>query len=407
MFDSARHVDSVPIEDIQEPNRDEKLHPLEDEDPDDWGDFKESVGTSPITPPLARKTDDGYELIVGDRRLRAVKENGADTIDLRVVKGEIAQNDLYAARIAENYHRKESDQDKKSWTVAQLSAPALLPPAERDDGVERIKQTEVAETMGLTSSRVSQLLKPLKNKNPLRSVLRGIASGRRPDEEDIEVIDNIVGLLNGQQGHKVLATGEEGWVADSLGDMKGVSLGEIEMMAKKAVEEEWSADTFLEEIRSEFASTSNAAVNAKMDSGPVAGDDPFADNSRAQTRDDGVDGGIETDRDDPENKNTETPDRIDFDEPNISVEWDELIDDSDLSGMTDADSVTELTRRKYQDVALQDDAAIAINVLAEISNQPKEEVIRKFVQPAIAEAAARFVEEHASSTEETEKVPAE
>jgi hypothetical protein len=407
MFDSARHVDSVPIEDIQEPTRDEKLHPPENEDSEEWEEFKKSVGTSPITPPLARKTDDGYEIIVGDRRLRAMKENGADTIDLRVVQGEVSQNELYAARVAENYHRKSSDRDKKSWTVTQLSAPALLPPAERDKEVEQLMKKEVAEMMGVTGPRVSQLLKPLKNKNPLRAALCDTAAGRRPDEEDIEVIDNIVGLLNGQQGHKVLATGEEGWVSDSLGEMEDVSLGEIEMMAEKAVEEGWGADTFLEEIRSEFVSTPSAQVNPKKESGPLTGEDPYADDSPARTRDDGVDGGIETDRDDPENRETETPDRIDFGEPNVSVEWDELIDDSDLSGVTDADSVTDLTRRRYQDVALQDDAAIAINVLAEISNQPKEEVIRKFVQPAIAEAAARFVEEHASSTKETEKVPAE
>jgi len=395
MFDSAETVEDVPLDKIQTPNRDEKLHPPENEDQEDWEEFKSSVGTEPIQLPLAKRNGDGFEIIVGDRRTRAVEENGAETLDIRVIDEDISRNDVFVTRVAENYHRSDSDPRTKAWYAAQLSAPSLLLPGERDPDIEVMSQTEVADIMDVSDASVSNWLDRLRDENPLRAVLRKKTVKKRASEDEIETIDNIVELLKSQKDHKVIATGEEGFVADRLKDLEGVSLGEIELMAEKAVENGLNAGKFLEEVKDTYAADETSGSSpGSMSSGPLGGEDPFADNSSGRSFDDGVDAGPEGEREDE----SETVPGYDFDDPNISVDLDGVLPNDE---MFTKDEVTtrNVKGRKIQDVSMEDEAAVLLNALIELSRRPNEtddealrRVQRNFLQPVLIEEATYEIE---------------
>lgn len=392
--------ETVDIEDVKAPNRDEKLHPPENEDEEEWEDFKTSVGTNPIYNPIAEKNGDKYEIIVGDRRLRAMKENGAEEIDLEVVD-DASRNDIYTTRIAENSQRTDSDRFQKAFTLAQLCRPWLLEPAERDGDVEVISQTEAARAIGFSDGYISQLVNggPLVDRRTLRHVLGQKGARKQLTEEEIEKVDNIVSLLKGSEGHKVMATGEEGWIADKLDSFQDVSLGEIEIMAERAVEEEWTTSDFLENLEEAYVKKSTDGVEPKVSSGPVAGDDPYADETPDQTRDEDTDAGPTTNED--SEAATETASRPDFGDANIEIDWDDLLDEDMLNGELGFERVGDITSLKWQDVSLQDDAAIMMNALAEATAKPgedadeaKERVRENFLEQVFVEAGAKFLNEN-------------
>ena len=381
MFDSAETVEDVPLDKIQTPTRDEKLHPPENEDQEDWGEFKSSVGTEPIQLPLAKRNGDGYEIIVGDRRTRAVEENGAETLDIRVIDEDISRNDVFVTRVAENYHRSDSDPRTKAWYAAQLSAPSLLLPGERDPDIEVMSQTEVADMMDVSDASVSNWLDILRDENPLRAVLREKTVRKRASEDEIETIDNIVELLKSQNGHKVIATGEEGFVADRLQDLEGVSLGEIELMAEKAVENGLNAGKFLEEVKDTYAADETGSSPGSMSSGPLGGEDPFEDNSPDSSFDDGVDEG-------PANEDKEEPDASstpDLDAPNIVVDLGEVLPEDDH--FPDDVTKSDVQVRGWQDVSIKDDAAVLLNAVAEMYGEDIDKIRQKWLEPLIIEEA--------------------
>jgi ParB/RepB/Spo0J family partition protein len=411
MIENAR-TETVDIDDVERPNPSERLHPDNDEEEDEWEEFKESVGTNPIHNPIAKKNGDTYEIIVGDRRTRAMEENGAEEIDLEVVD-DLSTDELYALRVSENHHRKGSNKRTEAEYLAQLCRPWLLLPAERADDIEVVSQTEAADMVGVSEGWVSQLLNnpdqsPLVRERPLRHVLGKKAPRRQLSEDEIETVDNILNLLTGGEGHKVIAEGEENWISNRLEDCPGVSFSEIETMAEKAVEEGWTGNTFLEQIHENYENKDQGG-SANVESRPLGGEDPFADTSPDRSFDEGNDAGPASEED--EDGSNETTDHPDFGEPNISVDWDELLDEEMLSGVTGAEDLRDVKVSRWQDVSLQDDAAIMMNALAEATARPgeteeeaKKRVRENFLERVFVEAGAEFLSEELE--EETEVAPA-
>lgn len=395
----AETLENIPVDQVHRPNRDERLHPDEEEDEEEWEAFKASVGTDPLYPPLVKENGSGYEIVVGDRRFRAMTENGAETVDLRLLDGdEMDEAQKYVTRVVENHHRKENNKEKEAWYAAQFTSPWMLPPAERWDDVDRMTKGEYADMIDYANSgSVSNLIHDqIGNDKPLRYALGKKAGGRSPNEDDIETIDNIVALLNGQEGHKVIATGEDGWVADKLEAMDNVSLGEIETMAQQAVEEGMSAKTFLEETKATYDATETTATASSMSSQPLAGDDPFTDTTPTQTRDEGTDAGPAGD--DETGAETDIPELPDLGQEVSDVDLDDVVTDDLFRNGTTAGDVKV---RKYQDVAVQDDAAVVLNALAEAIRHPDEtddeamdRVRENIVEPLLLQEGTKLLTEH-------------
>lgn len=405
--DDSAVVERLSLDEIETPEREEKLHPEENEDSEEWQEFRESIGAEPDIPPICVRRDDGVELIDGDRRLRALQDNYDDGVeaagDVRCVvydadKNELDETEKTLKMIEANEHRKASDPYQRAWNVAQLVAPWLLPPAERKDDVERMTNSELADRRGRSSSAISQWLNPLRNKYPIRNVLGKVGNssmGRdQMGADKIDTIDKVIQVLNhgNENSRGVLASNESAWVADQLDEMRGVGLGEIKQVAEKAADEGWNSDKFLETLRENFAEKEETPDKAAktMDEGTLGGSDPFADTSPGQTYDDRETGDIETDEETPETDFQQEPEHpVNFDDPNLDVDWDALVDEGDLLG---DESLDQLTHRKYLDTVLEDEAAIMVYVLAELSGEDTEDVIRKVVQPAIVEYGEKILE---------------
>lgn len=379
----------IPIDEIEPPSRSEKLHPFEGENDDDeeggWEEFRESVGTEPNVPPTVRKVGDEYELVDGDRRLRALKENDAQKVQCQIRHDLNDRTDILAERIECNEFRKPNDKKARSRYIAQMGAPWLLPPGERDDEVETMTQTEVGKRIGHAQGVISRWLEPMKNEYALRASLADKA-GNRPDEDDIQIIDQITNLLKqgGEDGNLVIPIGKEQFVASELAKMGGVSLSEIETVAEKAVEGGWSDQRFLEYLDEKYAYDPEKpeGVDAGMADGssdPLDGDenskkkDKFEDNSRVSV-------------DDVDVEDEANP----FEAPEVDPEFEELVDDSDLNG----ESLSELESRKMMSQTIEDDAAVTINLIAAKTGLNPRDVLKEFIEPHIVNVGVAFLREN-------------
>lgn len=368
---------SIPIDDIVPPERSDKLHPYEDEDQESWEEFRTSIGTEPNKPLEVMDCGDHYEIIDGDRRFRALRENEAETVPCFIrQQGEEIQNesDRLIKMVTANEFRKPSNKEQRARHIAQLVAPWLLSSGERSDDTELMTQSDFSSEIGKSQGTISIWLQPVRDTNPLRAALSEKASGRRPDEDDIEQIDNIVDLLKrgGDDGNLVISIGQEQFVASELDDMEGVSLSELETVAEKAVDEGWNSPRFLEYVNENYAFDDMDIVEENVDAGMMDGStDPFEDNDFTDSE------GISVDDVDVETEDEE----VDFSVPNIDVDWSDHISDSDLNGT----SLSELKTRRMMSQTIQDEAAVAMNVLSTTTGLSHREVMKQFVEPLIVD----------------------
>lgn len=371
-------VDTVDLDDLHEPERTEKLHPWENDEGEEWESFKESVGQEPNKPLDVRENGSGYDVIDGDRRLRALKENDAEEVECRIFT-EMSDEEFYLRRVRANEARKENDPFKRSWYTAQFVAPWLLPPGERFD-VEKMSQYDYADAVGVTQGSVSNWLGPIKDIHPLRAVLDGKV-GNHVTQGHIEKIDECVACLTGRRGSRVIPDGQIGWAADQMADMEHASLAELHTTAEKASDEKWSLNKFLEYIDEHFGHDTPTVSGSGIQSGVVG----TYDDSPVETRDGNPDKVAP-----PDPEPTPEPDP-DFVQTDIDVTWREYVSDDDLPGDTTVSSVA--MRRMGPPISIEDEPRAAIEMLSEVLGIDRDEVVNTVLGGAIVDEAVNILQD--------------
>src|SRR5262245_37181318 len=80
--------------------------PRKDFDPDELSALKQSLATHGLLQPVVvRSTPTGYQLIAGERRLRAARENGWKEIPVRIV--DFNDRQVFEAAMVENLQRAD------------------------------------------------------------------------------------------------------------------------------------------------------------------------------------------------------------------------------------------------------------------------------------------------------------
>lgn len=122
--------------------------PRKDFDPEEMAALKSSLATHGLlNPVVVRATESGYQLIAGERRLRAAREVGWENIPVTVV--DFNDQKVFEAALVENLQRSD------------------LNPIEKAQGFQeylqryKVTQEELAKTLGLDRSTVSNLIRLL------------------------------------------------------------------------------------------------------------------------------------------------------------------------------------------------------------------------------------------------------
>lgn len=101
-----------------------------------------------ITPLTVRKTEDGYELVAGERRLRAASLAGLSTVPCYIVQADDRESSLMA--LLENLQRRDLDCFEEAASLHRLCQEFHM------------TQKEAAERVGKTQSAVANKLRLLK-----------------------------------------------------------------------------------------------------------------------------------------------------------------------------------------------------------------------------------------------------
>jgi ParB family chromosome partitioning protein len=144
----------LPVADV-EPNR---YQPRRAFDPDALADLKQSMSVSGLLQPVVvRQTQGGYELVAGERRLRAARDLGWKRIP-GVVR-DVDDRTLLTLALVENLQR------------------ASLSPMDEAEGYDRLlrefglSQADVAERVGRDRSTVANAIRLLKLPKPVQALL--------------------------------------------------------------------------------------------------------------------------------------------------------------------------------------------------------------------------------------------
>jgi len=140
------------------PNR---LQPRQHFDPDHLRTLAESIRTNGVLQPIVvRPGASGYEIIAGERRWRAAKEAGRDTIP--AVVRDATEEQLLALALVENLHRADLDPIEKAEACQSLMTRF------------RMTQEDAASRIGQSRSSLANLLRLLDLPEPVRNL---VASG--------------------------------------------------------------------------------------------------------------------------------------------------------------------------------------------------------------------------------------
>lgn len=375
--------ENVPVDEIEEPTRSEKLHPYEDEEDENWEEFRASVGEEPNKPLEVKKNGEGYDLIDGDRRLRALRENDAETAPCYILdEGEDINDDsdFVLRMVVANEFRKDSDPKQRARKIAQITAPWLLKPSDRIE-TELLSQSDLASEVGKSQGTISNWLDPIRvDEYPIRAAVADKCSSPKPGEDDIELIDETVELLRRGTGDNdmIVRLGQSQFVAEELKDMEGVGLREVHTAAEKGVDEGWNSQRFLEYVDKNYA-YDDTSLDDDVETDILGDDQPdFADPVDPTEGHDPSEG-VDLEEDDG--------DEIDFGMPEIDVDWSEHVDDDELNG----ESLASLEGQRMMSQQIEDDASVAIKVLSAKTGMSERNVMKKLVEPAIVDQAVKFL----------------
>ncbi|UCD54668.1 MAG: ParB/RepB/Spo0J family partition protein [Candidatus Omnitrophota bacterium] len=142
--DMAEKVDKIKISSIK-PN---KLQPRKKFNSEKLKELKDSIKEKGVIQPvIVRPNEDGYELIAGERRFRAVKELGYDEIP--VIVKEVSDADSLELALIENIQREELNSIEEANAYMDL--------------IEKFNfsQEEISKAVGKDKSTVSNTLRLL------------------------------------------------------------------------------------------------------------------------------------------------------------------------------------------------------------------------------------------------------
>lgn len=147
-------------------------------DPEAIGQLAESIRQYGVLNPLTvRRTGDGYELIAGERRLRAAKQAGLLEVPCMVMSA--TEQDSSALALVENLQRRDLDFFEEAWGFKKLIDTFGL------------TQEEAARKVGKTQSAVANKLRLLRlSQKNMQMIREGDLTERHarallrlPDEE--------------------------------------------------------------------------------------------------------------------------------------------------------------------------------------------------------------------------------
>lgn len=121
-------------------------------------ELAESISESGVIQPLVvREGGDGYELIAGERRLRASKKAGLDEVP--VVIREVSDAEAYALALVENIQREDLNPIEEATAYERLKAELGL------------TQAELAEHLGKSRSAIANATRLLKLPEAVQQML--------------------------------------------------------------------------------------------------------------------------------------------------------------------------------------------------------------------------------------------
>jgi ParB family chromosome partitioning protein len=124
------------------------FQPRRDFDPDELASLRESLATHGLLQPIVvRQTERGYQLIAGERRLRAAREVGWKEIPVRVV--DFNDQQVFEAALVENVQRSDLNPIEKALGFQDYLKQY------------RVTQDELARKIGLDRSTISNLIRLL------------------------------------------------------------------------------------------------------------------------------------------------------------------------------------------------------------------------------------------------------
>ena len=127
--------------------------------PESLDELAESIRNHGILQPLSvRRKDGGYELIAGERRLRAARQAGIDDIPCIIMNMDDKESTM--AALVENLQRQDLDFIEEAAGIARLL---------REWGMS---QEQAARLLGKSQSAVANKLRILKHSEPVLGALR-------------------------------------------------------------------------------------------------------------------------------------------------------------------------------------------------------------------------------------------
>lgn len=146
---------SLPVEDIS-PNPNQ---PRTSFSPQALSELADSIAVHGVLQPLTvRQTEDGWQLVSGERRLRAARLAGLDRVPCLVAQ--VDQEESAVLALVENLQRRDLDFLDEALALSQLTA------------TYRMTQEEVARRLGKSQSAVANKLRLLRLAPDALSLLR-------------------------------------------------------------------------------------------------------------------------------------------------------------------------------------------------------------------------------------------
>jgi ParB family chromosome partitioning protein len=128
-------------------------------DPDELNSLSESIRTLGVLQPiLVRSTDDGYQLVAGERRLRAAQAAGVTEVPVRIV--DLNDQQTFEASLVENIHRTDLNPIEKAQGFR--------------DYLERFQMNhdQLAERLGLGRTTITNLVSLLELEPEVQEAIR-------------------------------------------------------------------------------------------------------------------------------------------------------------------------------------------------------------------------------------------
>jgi len=152
---STRRIIPVPVNDIV-PNRSQPREVFDDEAMEE---LKKSIAENGILePPVVRRKDDFFELVAGERRYRAAKELGFETIDVILMEVE-SDEKMIILSLVENIQREDLNAIEEAKAYRQIM-----------DGTG-VTQEQLSEMVGKSRSAVANTLRLLSLSKPVQDMV--------------------------------------------------------------------------------------------------------------------------------------------------------------------------------------------------------------------------------------------